>query len=345
MSLFRISAPEHWSRRVPEDDIGHFLGFFGRGPWVLYLLCALGFTYLALILGGPSGRSPFGIGALVLALGILLLIVLPAPTPLPLARTIPLVATVPIVVIVVTVQQPFHDRPPRYDSWELALCDLILFCLVIRGRYLAAWIGMLSMQVVVCFWSTLVTGTIWYGFSFVYTQAFPLLAATVFSVGLHRTARQIVVHRAAERERASWETRQSAGAREIEAELHVVRELAGPTLEAITAGRGPDRAAARSLEAALRDFIRGRALAAEPLVTTLRVVRERGADVTVLDDLGDNEITAAERHEIVTWAAAQVLRTEGSDLTLRLSLESGSPTVTLAADGELIAEHVAGQTD
>jgi len=331
---------ERWLERVPEDDIGRFLGFFGRGPWVLFVLCVVSFGYLALVLGGPSGRSASGLAVLLLAFAMLLLIVLPSPTPLPLIRTVAIVLAIPIVTAVVTWQQPFVDRPPRYDSWELALCDLLEFCLVIRGRYLAGWIGSLLMQGTVCLWSTLVTGTLWYGLSFVYTQTFPLLAVTVFAVGLHQTARQIVLHRAAERERADGEARQATSDLEVEADLRVVRDLAGPVLEEIASGRGTDRARVRSLEAALRDMIRGRALAAEPLVTTLRMVRERGADITVLDDLGDDELSHAERQELVTWSAEQIVRTEGANLTLRLSLDAGRPTVTLTADGAPVAERV-----
>lgn len=158
---------------------------------------------------------------------------------------------------------------------------------------------------------------------------------------LHRTAQQIAAHRAAERERADWEARQITGHPEIEAELRVVRDLAGPVLGEIASGRGADRASVRSLEAALRDMIRGRTLAAEPLVTTLRVVRERGADITVLDDLGEDQtLSPAERHELVTWSAAQIARAAGANLTLRLSFDAGRPTVTLAADGEPVAERV-----
>ena len=215
---------------------------------------------MALVLGGPSGRSASGIAVLLLAFAMLLLIVLPSPTPLPWSRTIPIVVAIPIITAVITWQQPYFDRPPRYDSWELALCDLMEFCLVIRGRYLAGWIGSVLMQVIVCLWSTIVSGTPWYGFSFVYTQAFPLLAVTVFALGLHLSAtdrdpsrRRTGTHRASPLRRAT-------SGQEIEAELSVVRELAGPVLEEIAAGRGPERSTVRSLEAALRDMIRGRTL-------------------------------------------------------------------------------------
>lgn len=329
-----------WVEQIPEDDIGRFLGFFGRGPWALYVLCIVSFSYMALVLGGPSGQTVSGIAALLLAFGMLLIIVLPSSTPLPLVRTLPIVVAIPIITATVTWQQRYFDRPPRYDSWELALCDLMEFCLVIRGRYLAGWIGSLLMQGTVCLWSTVVTGSPWYGFSFVYTQTFPLLAVTVFAIGLHRTARQIVLHRNAERERADWAARQTASDLELEAELQVVRDLSGPMLEEIASGRGADRASVRSLEAALRDMIRGRTFAAEPLVTTLRVVRERGTDITVLDDLGGDILSPAERQELVTWSAEQIVRTEGVELTLRLSFDAGRPTVTLTADGAPIAERL-----
>ena|GEM_PF-3287979 len=64
-----------------------------------------------------------------------------------------------------------------------------------------------------------------------------------------------------------------------------------------------------------------------PLIRTVAIVLAISiitADVTVLGDLGDHEIPAAERNDIVSWAAAQLLSTEGSALTLRLSLEAGA---------------------
>ena len=66
MNPRRLFDRERRLASIPEDDIGRFLGFFGRGPWILYALCAVSFVYLALVLGGPSGRSAAGIGVLAL---------------------------------------------------------------------------------------------------------------------------------------------------------------------------------------------------------------------------------------------------------------------------------------
>lgn len=339
MSRIRLPDRNHWLRGIPDDDIGHFLGFFGRAPWLIYALCTVSFGYMALVLGGPSGRSFPGVCALVLALVTVALVVAPSRTPLPWWRTAVVVVVVAVVVAVVTWQQPFHDRPPRYDSWELALCDVLLFCLVIRGRYLAAWAGEVLMQGVVCAWSTMVTGSPWYGFSFVYTQAFPLLACSVFAIGMHRIARQIAAHRAAERERAEKETRESANDLEVEAELRIVRDLASPTLQQIATRSAPDPGSVRSLEGALRDLIRGRNLATEPLVTTLRVVRERGADIILLDDLVDDDLSDAERHELAVWAAGRIARSRAKTITLRLTRSHDTLQLTFSADGELGEEY------
>jgi hypothetical protein len=325
-------------RRIPPDDLGHALGLFSVATWLLYALFVVEVGYLALVLGGAPAHTALGIGALVVVLAAGLLIVLPGATPLPVWRTATIVAVIVLVTVAITWQTPFHDHNPRYVSWELNPCDLLMFCLAIRGRILAAWIGQAMMLATIAVWSVSVTGSPLFGLSFSYTQPFPLLAVTIFAVGLHRTARQIVAHRGAEHERAAREEREAASDLGMASELRIVRELATPTLTRIAAYAGPPPASVRSLEAALRDLIRWRNLAVEPLTTTLRQVRERGADVVLLDDLGDDDVTEAERHAVARWAADHVAAASGSALTLRITREAGAPLATLTVDGEPAAE-------
>ena len=327
-------TPERRSWRIPEDDVGQYLGFFGIVPWLLYGLFVLEIGYLALIHGGTPAHTPFGYAALVVALTAMLLIVTPSRTPLPAWRTVLVLAAVMFVSSAITWQQPFHDRPPYYVSWELNPCDLLMFCLAIRGRIIAAWVGQAAMLGSIALWSIAVTGSPLYGLSFSYTQPFPLLAVSVFAYGFQWTARQIVAHRAAERERAELEARQMAADVDLESDLRIIRNLAEPTLEEIAAGQRPDQGAVRSLEAALRDLIRGRNLVAEPLVTTLRVLREHGTDVILLDDLGDDDLTDAQRRELATWSATRIAASNAATITLRLTRTQGTPFATLTIDGQ-----------
>lgn len=320
--------------RLPDDDVGRYLGFFGVVPWLLYALFVIEISYLALAHGGMPAHTPIGYTALAVAIAAMLLIATPSRTPLPAWRTIAVLCAIVFVSSAITWQQPFHDRPPYYVSWELNPCDLLMFCLAIRGRILSAWIGQAAMLSSIALWSVFVTGSPAYGLSFSYTQPFPLLAVSVFAYGFQWTARQILAHRAAERERAEHESRRSADDLDLETDLRIIRDLAGPTLEDIANGRRPDHAAVRGLEAALRDLIRGRNLVAEPLVTTLRVLRERGTDIVLLDDLGDDDLTADERKTLTAWAATRVARASAATaITLRLTRVDGTPLVTITIDG------------
>lgn len=320
--------------RIPADDAGRYLGFFGLVPWLLYGLFVLEIGYLALVHGGMPAHTPLGFAALGVAIAAMLLIVTPSRTPLPVWRTAAVLAAVVFISSAISWQQPFHDRPPYYVSWELNPCDLLMFCLAIRGRIVSAWIGQAAMLASIALWSVTVTGSPLYGLSFSYTQPFPLLAVSVFAYGFQWTARQITAHRAAERERAEQEAIQIAADIDLEADLGIVRDLAGPTLEEIAAGRLPDKAAVRGLEAALRDLIRGRNLVVEPLVTTLRDLRERGTDVVLLDDLGDDDLTADQRRRLAAWAATRVARAStAATITLRLTRADGTPLATITVDG------------
>lgn len=326
-----------WTRSgLPDDDIGNTIGYFGTVPWLLFALCTVEVGYLALMLGGAPAHTPLGIAALTAVLAAMLLIVTPAPTPLPAGRTLIILVVIVAVTAAITWQYTPPLGPTYYLSWELNPCDLLMFCLAIRGRVIAAWLGQAAMLATICIWSYEATGSATYGLSFSYTQPFPLIAVTVFAIGFERTTRQITAHRIAERERAEEEAASAARGLNIEAELGVVRELAVPLLEEISRRARPDIAHARSLEAELRDLIRGRNLAIEPLTSALRSARsDRGIEAVLLDDLGPRDLGPAERRTIAEWAAALVHDQPSGSLVLRLRDVNGVPTITLSVNGEL----------
>jgi hypothetical protein len=324
-----------WQRKLSEDDIGRYLGLVAPGVWLLVVLYILVFGFQALVLGGPPAHTPLGILALLLDVAGAVILATPSATPLPLWRTLTVVGIVAATVILITWQQDFHNRLPGYEAWELGANNLLMFALAIRGRVLAAWIAEAASIALIAVWSVTVSGSPLYGISMSYGQPVTLVACTAFAIGLHRTARQIVSFRVAERERAARESLDRTADRGDELALQIVRDLAEPTLIQIAEGGRPDPRAVRGLEAALRDFIRGSSLTVEPLVTTLRAARERGADIVLLDDLGDHRLPAADLARAASWCAQKVIQARGSTMTIRIAVTEDVPTVTFS-DGDAV---------
>jgi hypothetical protein len=293
---------------------------------------------LAALFGQPTISTPSGAAVVIALLAGGLLLVSPSPTPLSPWRAVVVVVIVIGAVVAITAQQPFHDRPPGEAAWELGSSNFLLFALALRGRLLLAWIGELAMITAVGVWSVVVTGSPLYGVSFTYGQPVSLIAGTVFAIALHRTARRIIEFRIAEQQRATAEARDAETSGSQDAELHLVRTLAEPTLRSIGALQAPERAGVRTLEAALRDLIRGRTLAVEPLVSVLRSARERGIDIIVLDDLGESRLPEGELSRALEWCARLIADCPASSITIRIApsdeIIHADAIVTVSIDGE-----------
>jgi hypothetical protein len=329
-------------RDIPSDDVGRLVG---PGAWLLFALFAITISFQAIVLGGPPMRTPLGFLALALVLGAAALMAARSVAPLPVWRTWVVMIVPLLTVALIAGQQTFHDHPPGYEAWELGANNTLAFVLAIRGRIAAAWIAEALSIGTLCVWSVLVSGSPLYGISISYGQPVTLIAVTAFAIGLQRTARRILEFRAAERERAGREAMDAAARIGDESELSIVRDLAVTTLTEIAEGGSPDPAVVRSLEAALRDIIRGRSLAIEPLTGALREVRERGVDVVVLDDLPDvrppeTQVAPAELARASEWAASQILPSSARAITIRIAPGEnvGSASVTVSLDGDSASE-------
>lgn len=316
----------------PSSDLGRQLGLVGPGAWVLAGLYAAVYFVVVLVFAGPSTRTPIDTAELASVIFAACLLASPSRTPLPLWRTATVVVIATGVVLAMTWRLP-TTRPPGLDAWELGAVNFLLFGLALRARIFAAWLGAALTVMVVLGWSTLETESPLFGLSFTYGQPVTLLAGTIFAMALHRTARRIIELRAAEQERAASEARERANSEVTEQELQAVREIAAVTLREIAEGETSDPIAIRSLEAELRDYIRGRRLFTEPLATALRAARARGVDVTVLDDAGERAILVEALAPAVHWATELVKTNCRSSLTLRLTSTSNGIALTFSADG------------
>ncbi len=327
-------------------DIGEYLGLVGPWAWMLFALYSVVYVLIAIVEGLPHAGVAVTAGSLLCVLTAALLIASPSPTPLPPVRLVPIALLCVATVVIMFAELPVDIDSQPLESWQLGAVNFVLFVLELRGRIVSAWVLMAVVVAIGAGWSVLHTGDPWLGLKVTYGQAVSLAAGTIFAIGLQRTARQIFAQQDAERARAAEEAALSAGDAHRAAELAEVRALAEPLLQRIADGERPDRREAVTLEAALRDRIRGRALAIEPLTGALRRARERGADVLLLDDLGDAVLPEERAQEVAAWCATRLDAITGPRATIRIAAAEGAALVSIAdADGMVGEETVPLQTE
>ena len=332
--MTRASAPE---ASTPERDIGRMVGLVGIGAWLLFALYVVVFVWISILADPGQLVRPLGaVGVLALLAGALLA-ASPSRTPLPMWRLVSIWGSVLLSTALLLQGLP-TDAQPGFRVWELGAANFVLFAVAVRGRALGAWIGEALMIGTVAVWSQFATGSVWFGLGFSYGQPVSLVAGMAFAVGLHSVARQIFEYQDADRIRVA----EAAGRAESDAQRHEglnqVRALAEPILRAIADRRRPDRNAVVSLEASLRDRIRARQLAVEPLMSALSRMRESGAQVLLLDDSEPLLLTETERRGVAEWCVERLAEAQAASYTIRLAPDGDHLVVSVVADGGYAAE-------
>jgi hypothetical protein len=242
----------------------------------------------------------------------------------------------------------FWDPPSEasgYAPWYVRSVTIVLVVLLLRRRPAIAWgAGALAVAAVLT-WAALSGEDVGRWVGLLARQLATLVVVQVTAIGLAWAARTIAAYRAEEHDRVRSEELRSASIRERRAELASIRALAAPLL--IRIARGDDDAGLRvdALvgEAALRDVLRARRLALEPLTTAAHEARQRGVEVILLDDLGetgalgaDGEPDDARRDEALRWVAERIRVTARGTVTVRLSRGVDGPVLTaLTGDDEI----------
>jgi hypothetical protein len=235
-----------------------------------------------------------------------------------------------------------------YAPWYIRSATILLVVLILRGRPAAGWIGAALMTVVVMGWVVTSGEEIGPWIGVLARQLVTFVPIQIMALGLAWAARTVAAYRAEERHRVRSEELRSASLRERRREVARIRSLSAPILERIAEGEDDAalRAEATRVEASLRDVLRGRRLAAEPLATAVRAARERGVDVSLLDDLGETgpsaeEFSGERREAALEWAADLVERSVGDTATIRLAHTPEGPAVTVfSGSGDVISRPV-----
>jgi len=234
------------------------------------------------------------------------------------------------------VYTPANSAGP-FPHWHLGAITMILLVLAFRGHVGWAWLGYVGLGLLALIWALGTDQTPLTALILISRHAGTLLAGTLFVVGLRRTERTLAVLTANDITRATRDATTVAAITEREAELMRVNALARPTLRRLALPiplSTEERADCLRIEAGLRDAIRGRALFVEPVISAVSAARQRGVEVTVLDDSGE---TPPEALPTLARTVAEVLDSvDTGKITVRvlppgrpdlatLVIESGTP--------------------
>lgn len=305
----------------------------GRSILVLY---GVVHGLLALIDLEPGRPHQLAIGAYLVILLAAAVLMIHFNRPVMRPRMFLILGLCTVGAIQMFVYTPANSAGP-FPHWHLGAITMILLVLAFRGYLGWAWLGYVGLGLLALIWALGTDQTPLTALILISRHAGTLLAGTLFVVGLRRTERTLAVLTANDITRATRDATTVAAITEREAELMRVNALARPTLRRLALPiplSSEERADCLRIEAGLRDAIRGRALFVEPVITAVSAARQRGVEVTVLDDSGE---TPPEALPTLARTVAEVLDSvDTGKITVRvlppgrpdlatLVIESGTP--------------------
>jgi signal transduction histidine kinase len=252
--------------------------------------------------------------------------------PFPRRRVLLILALCGVGAVLMFLYLPLNSGAP-FAHWHLGAITLILVVLAIRGQTGLAWLGYAALTGLAVGWAVATDQPVLAGVELVSRHAGTLLAGTLFVVNLRRTERTLRVLTRDDTARAADDATTVAAITEREAELARVNALARPTLQRLAGGEPlstDERAQCLLVEASLRDAIRGRVLFVEPVISAVTAARQRGVEVTVIDDSAETPPAAL---AALADTVAEVISTVNTGrITIRV-LPAGRPDVaTLVID-------------
>lgn len=265
--------------------------------------------------------------AMVLVCAATVVVGRPYPDPFPLTLTFVVLGVVVVSTVLVSYALPDTGSLGR-ATWHLGADTWLIWFLILRRRVLLAWAGGIAMVAITAAWAQIAgLGAVW-GLTLAQSQIALMVVATLFGASLRRTA--VRINELTERSVSASVVAASANAAE---EIRVQRaaELAAtavPLLKRIARGAeisDEDRAAFARVEAQLRDSVRGRSLMLPVVVAAVTRARERGVEVTLLDDRGSELPSLTAMAEIGIRVAAALDHVRDGAVTIRL-LPAGRDT-------------------
>ncbi|MDR7185298.1 hypothetical protein J2X85_002332 [Microbacterium trichothecenolyticum] len=234
------------------------------------------------------------------------------PLPLPVTAQILALACAVIVPNAIPIAVGETARTVSFATWYLGGIGALMTIVMVRRRPWTAWAGIVLLTIASFLWmgplNALALGLVG---SIVWVTCAQLL---VFS--MDRAARDTSRLTRLQRAATGWQTSQVVRQRERRVQVQRALAVAGPVLTRTVAHAGvlseADRLEARIAEGRLRDEMRGPRLLDDEVRAELERARRRGANVTVLDEGGLDDVDD-ETLGIIRAQLAETLRSASSD--------------------------------
>ena len=236
---------------------------------------------------------------------------------------------VAIVLPLLVTSQLDPDVDNLYATWYVAAVGTLMTIAAARRQLLVAWVGVIALAVQTIVWAgplaLAVLGVIG---SIVWVAIAHTLTSALTSAG-----RETRRYAQAEREAAAWQAAQDAHLFEGRMRLGQTERLAAPMLRRIADrdGRLTDtqREECRTLEASIRDEIRGRMLLTDVVRTEVRRARQRGIVVTLLDEGGIDDLDEATRDRVLSRLAEAIAASNADRIIARTAAVTSPAAVTV----------------
>jgi hypothetical protein len=288
---------------------------------VMWLFVFSNFLYAFVTIDEVKHPEPVLLAVLIVNSAVILLVREHAD-PFPMLWTVAILAAVGLSTVLVAFQLP-DVGPPGRASWHLGSNLWMLFFLAMRRRPGAAWVGYGIMAAITVSWSLSAGRGLLDAVFLLDTHAAILFVATLFALNLRRTARAIneFDSRAVD---SAIEAAEGATSAQIRKRRVVeLRASAAHLLESIVNEGPPVDARAKrgyaTAEALLRDGVRGRSLMTPRIAAASTGARERGVEVTLLDDRGQGLATGDAMVRLSEVVVEQLDAINGGSVTVRLA--------------------------
>lgn len=203
-------------------------------------------------------------------------------------------------------------RLDSFGTWYIGGIGALMVIVLVRGRPWTAWAGLALLGLASMAWMGAVPAL---QLGLVGSLVWLVVAQLVVKL-VDRAARDTSRLARLQRAASAWQTSQVVRQRERRVQVQKALAVAGPVLTRTVAHAGEltddDRLEARLAEGTLRDEMRGPRLLDDDVRAELERARRRGANVTVLDEGGLDDVDE-ETLQIIRAQLAETLRSASSD--------------------------------
>ncbi|WP_067847433.1 hypothetical protein [Nocardia lijiangensis] len=300
-----------------EAGLRDLMGLRGRAAWLFLLILEVTIMlYMARCF--HDAPLPFAVTALVLVASAGFLVVVIPVDPLPIAAVAFVIAAGPVS----TAMTVFYVPPDRSHQavWAAFASSYVLAVLALRGRILAAWLGVAGIASVVATVGLLI-GMRWEAIVGSLVPIGTVAGVSVFATIMRPTQQSLRSLREDATMRAAAEATLVAENAERNRQLARLDKAAGPILERIADGvelTAPEREQCRLLEAELRDGLRAPQLVTDELSGAARGARSRGVEVVLLDDGGFAGVPKWVRDRVIDAATRELDVANTGSVTVRV---------------------------